>query len=528
MKATMNHPHDEENWLRYLQLRKNPFPVVPDVDNFFVCDPIDQVLVELEHGINARKGFLIFTGEVGLGKTTICRKLMNVLEDKGVKTSLVFHTFYQENELLREIVRDFGIESDSLVLSDQMKVLSDFLLEQHRQEKNCAIIIDDAQNLDHKSLELIRMISNLETHREKLVQILLIGQPELEETLNASNLRQLRSRIMIHAKAKPLDPKSLHGYVMFKLYMAGNSGQIEVPKDVVHTIWRKTHGNLRQVNKLMERCLQVAFICNTTKISRRVLKKAYRDYSPSKSCWFFNPRLAWVLSTALFLLVAGWVLSEQYRDPLVGSTEQKNYVSVGFFHPGGRIKHGDPNGKRAEEWDGTVPSDSFEAYSQDKDWLIDDAHAVEAFLAEYGLSFFTETFSEALRAGHLEKVQSVVFDATGQQMVVLHTVPEHIRQHYGILGLSRDTDKKKMYLLFWRPPFKVTDFYPKYQGEEIAHLEKLLAQRGLYHHKLDGVVGPKLWAAVKCFQENNRLQVTGFPDNETIFLLCNQDRSIGT
>jgi general secretion pathway protein A len=524
----MTKPHDENRWLEYLGLRKNPFPVVPDVDDFYVCDPIDQVLTELMHGITARKGFMIFTGEVGLGKTTICRKIMNILDEKGVHSSLVFHTFYQENELLREIVRDFGLQSDSLILSDQMKVLNDFLLDQHRQGKNCVMIIDDAQNLNHKSLELIRMISNLETNREKLVQILLIGQPELEEALNSYNLRQLKSRVMIHAKAKPLSPESLQGYVMFKLYMAGNTGQIKVPKDVINKIYRITQGNLRQVNNYMERCLQAAFVHNTTRISRRVLKCAHQDLTSGRSCWWPSKRFVWGVSTALVLFMMGWLLYPDKWSTLSGFSAPKNYVSVGFS-PASEgsyegVNGGDLTGKDDEGFQSEPP----EAYSSENGWEINDTHAIETFLAAYDLSKFTEEFSDALRVDYLERIVSAIFEATGQQMVMLDHMPETIQQQYGVLTLARGSSGKKTHLFFWKPHLRVTEFYPGYRGEEIMQLEELLALQDLYKYRLDGVVGPKLWAAVKRFQENNQLRITGFPDEETIFLLCHQERILGT
>ena len=158
--------NDEMRHLSYLGLRHNPFPVAPDNANFFISETIDRVITNIVHGVLARKGFMVLTGDIGLGKTTISRRLITLLEKKGVATSLVFHTTYQDVELLREIINDFGLESASLTFSDQMNVLNRFLLDQSNRGKNCAIIIDDAQNLNRRSLELVRMISNLEADRQ--------------------------------------------------------------------------------------------------------------------------------------------------------------------------------------------------------------------------------------------------------------------------------------------------------------------------------------------------------------------------
>jgi len=236
MKSEM--ANEELRYLEYFGLEYNPFPVAPDNENFYISEHIDQILTELVHGIVARKGFMVLTGEIGLGKTTISRRIINILEEKGVETSLILHTFYQDVELLREINKDFGLYSDSLERSDQMRVLNEFLLNQSRAGKNCAIIIDDAQNLDSKSLELIRMISNLETDREKLVQILLIGQPELMDKLNSSELRQLKSRIIIKKEARPLNQNELKNYLLFKLNKAGNQGRTTITTGAFRKIHR--------------------------------------------------------------------------------------------------------------------------------------------------------------------------------------------------------------------------------------------------------------------------------------------------
>ncbi len=190
----MENNDTETKYLDYFGLSFNAFPVVPDVDNFFLSRNIDQVITEIVHGIDTRKGFMVLTGEIGLGKTTICRKIMKILEEKQVETSLVFHTAYQDVELLREINFDFGLEAGTLDLGSQMKSLNNFLLSKNAEGKNCTIIIDDAQNLSHKSLELVRMISNLETDHQKLVQILLIGQPELIDKLNSPDLQTKKNK----------------------------------------------------------------------------------------------------------------------------------------------------------------------------------------------------------------------------------------------------------------------------------------------------------------------------------------------
>ncbi|MBW2602191.1 MAG: AAA family ATPase [Deltaproteobacteria bacterium] len=507
-----NEVNEELRCFDYFGLRSNPFPVVPDVDNFYLCDRIDRIVTEIVHGIVTRKGFLVLTGEVGLGKTTISRRVLSILEDEGVNTSLVFHTFCQGVELLREINRDLGLQSESLVLSDQMKALNDFLLAQQRQGKNSAIIIDDAQNLNHESLELVRTVSNLETNREKLVQVLLVGQPELIDKLNSPNLRQLKSRVMVSEEVVPLDKEELRGYIMFKLYMAGNAGTISVKKSAIKKVYKLTRGNFRQVNKLMERCLYIAFLHDKTLISRMIVAEAQKDLH-RKTSGLFGRRVAWGLVATFVLYVTGWILfpgkpfnlswlmSDSYSNVSGARSEDEVIKYKGIIDRG-------PEGYSTER--------PYDKPNEGK--LVPEA--ILSFLQAYDLSDFAQVFYEALETNRLDEVAGFILEQTGYQMVELREVSDSIQDSYGLLRLSSGSTGRERHLVFWKPEIRITKFYLGYEGEEIAKLEELLAAVELYDYALDGLVGSRLMRAVNYFQEDNGLTVTGFPDEKTIFLLC--------
>lgn len=502
MKSDM--ANEELRYLEYFGLGYNPFPVAPDNENFYISEHIDQILTELVHGIVARKGFMVLTGEIGLGKTTISRRIINILEEKGVETSLILHTFYQDVELLREINKDFGVYSDSLELSDQMKVLNDFLIDKNREGKNCAIIIDDAQNLNSKSLELIRMISNLETDREKLVQILLIGQPELMNKLNSPELRQLKSRIIIKEEARPLSQNELKNYILFKLNTAGNQGRTTIATGAFRKIHRYSNGNFRGVNIFMDRCLYVAFIHNTTDIGKSTVDEAYRDLNQveqkgGKKAFLFS------LLALLILIIGGafylnlfpeidWLRSNMsIREEIVISEKKRETLKV-------------TEKKLLEE-------------KTQKESPIPDG--VGNFLSAYNLSEFAMPFFKAMETGIFQEVADSIFKKTGYNMIQFDTIPEPIRSRYGVLSLSLDKSGKESYFLLWRPTIRITKFYLGYRGEEIKRLEELLAKVNQYLYYIDGIVGPRLIMAVNRFQEEKGLEVNGFPDEKTIFLLCN-------
>ncbi|MBW1672261.1 MAG: AAA family ATPase [Deltaproteobacteria bacterium] len=504
--------NEELRYLEYFGLGYNPFPVAPDNENFYISEHIDQILTELVHGIVARKGFMVLTGEIGLGKTTISRRIIHILEEKGVETSLILHTFYQDVELLREINKDFGLYSDSLELSDQMQVLNDFLINQNREGKNCAIIIDDAQNLNSKSLELIRMISNLETDREKLVQILLIGQSELMNKLNSPELRQLKSRIIINEEARPLIQSELKNYILFKLNTAGNQGRTTIATGAFRKIHKYSKGNFRGVNIFMDRCLYVAFIHNTTDIRKSIVDEAYRDLNQvekrrGKKVFLFS-------ILALLILIIG------------GAFYLNLFPEIDWLRSHMSIEEETVMSEKKSETLQVTNKQVVEEKTQEETLIPD---AVVNFLSAYNCSEFAMPFFKAMETGIFREVADSIFKKTGYHMIQLDTIPEHIRSRYGILSLSLNKSEKKNYFLLWRPTIRITRFYLGYRGEEIKRLEELLAKVNQYLYYIDGIVGPRLIMAVNRFQEENGLKVNGFPDEKTVFLLCNaQDAAQAT
>jgi len=430
----MEKSNEELRYLEHFGLRFNPFPVAPDVDNFFLSNHIDRLITEIVHGILTRKGFMVLTGEIGLGKTTISRKIINILDRKGVETSLIFHTAFQDVELLKEINRDFGLDAEGLILGDQMRLLNNFLLDRNRAGKNCAIIIDDAQNLKHKSLELVRMISNLETHQQKLVQILLIGQPELVDKLNASELRQLKSRIVIHEEARPLSIEELKNYLLFKLNAAGNHGKTTIKGSALKKIHQLTKGNFRQVNMLMDRCLYVAFLHNTAELGKAVVKEAHIDFSLAGSGALKRPLILGLSGLAFFCIIGVAIYSLSYLEfptqDFARSFLGRPAMDTGQKHMG---RHQD-----------------FVAVYRAK-IPVDIPGPIVEFLKGYGLSKYDDSFFAALKTNRFQNLSDTIFEQTGYRLIQLEYVPEDIRKIYGILAYPLVTGSKEVFFLFWRP-----------------------------------------------------------------------------
>lgn len=519
----------DNGYLSFFGLNANPFPVAPDADHLFVSKHIDQILTEIIHGISARKGFMVLTGDIGLGKTTICRRILSVLKEKGVATSLVFHTAFQGTELLGAINRDFGLEISSSAFGDQMNGLTDFLLSQNQRNRNCAIVIDDAQNLDPDSLELVRMISNLEADQHKLVQILLIGQPELMQTLEAPKLRQLKSRIIIKKEPQPLTLEELDHYLAFKLNACGNQGLTALSKSAVKWIKRYTRGNFRRINILMDRCLYVAFLRSTTRIDHRIVKAAWDDMEASDSQYHYR-RWLWGVGLAMVVLsfVGTLYFSTPVVDRIVGSAKAKvrEYLQS--------------TGQKA-----SIRPDKEELVNSEKKDHEVVPNAVKHFLDAYRLSDYTQLFYQALKSNRMEDVSAIILSETGFQMIQLPEVPAEIQSKYGVLSfpslpaklqvssdaLSFSISGDRMsggamdmpYFLFWRPQLVVPRFYYSCQGDEILKFQRLLADRGYYEANIDGVVGQAMMKSVVDFQKQLGIPITGYPDARTVFLLCHQE-----
>lgn len=241
--------------LETLGLERIPFPPTPDAAVWFQTCHLEAELAEAAHCLNMRAGIVLLTGEIGTGKSTFLRRLLALLENEGVTTSLVFNTFLQGGDLLAAILSDFGITPTSSPASD-VDSLNRFLIERWKDGTTCVLMIDDAQNLSLESLELLRLLTNLETGQEKLLQIVISGQPELRDNLDAPAIRQLTSRICKHVRLEALSATEVRHYVEFRLAAAGNEAQaIRLHHDAPLALHKASQGNPRRIHFIMDRCL---------------------------------------------------------------------------------------------------------------------------------------------------------------------------------------------------------------------------------------------------------------------------------
>jgi general secretion pathway protein A len=309
--------------LQALGLHRHPFPPTPDAESYFYTPQLESDLAEIRHCILARKGFVLVTGEVGLGKSTLVRRLLASLQDQPVRSALVLNTFLQDEALLDAILADFGLPT-GVGMAAGLTTLNQFLLDGHRQGITSLLVIDDAQNLSRSSLELVRLLCNLETAQEKLLQILLVGQPELEDSLNHPSLRQLQSRIVHQTRLRVLQPSELPRYFDFRINAAGADGRITLASAAAALLYRHTRGNVRRVHLLLDRCLYGLIASHRREIDSGIMRLALAD-TPAAGIQVSRPLpparrlrwLAWTMGAGLGLAsVATWALwSGQHRLP---------------------------------------------------------------------------------------------------------------------------------------------------------------------------------------------------------------------
>lgn len=254
----------------FFKLHSSPFGTSPDPRFLYMMPHTREALACLEYGISARKGFTVLTGEVGTGKTTLLKRALASFNNRRISTAFVFNPRLEVLDFLEFVLADFGITPTSRTKSGMLLQLNRWLIERFRLEETCVVVVDEAQNLSWDLLEEIRLLTNLETSSEKLLQIVLSGQPELEEKLRHPSVRQLRQRVALWCRTQPLTENQTHAYVAERLRLAGASWTIFTP-EALNRIYRYSHGIPRIINLLCEHAMIVAYVEQVQKVNDEIV-----------------------------------------------------------------------------------------------------------------------------------------------------------------------------------------------------------------------------------------------------------------
>ena len=263
-------------YLQYYGLKEAPFDITPNPRFLFFSLKLREAFNHLLYGIRERKGFVQITGEVGAGKTTLCRAMLEQL-GSNYSTSLILNPVLDADQLVKAVAMEFGLEVRGLDRLDTVSAINQFLLREVDQGRDAVLIIDEAQNLSPALLEQIRLLSNLETDARKLLQIVLLGQPELRDRLNQHNLRQLRQRITIRYHLGPLSFQEVAQYIHHRLAVSGAKGSPAFTKPAIWRVYCYSKGIPRLVNAVCDKCLLAGSVQRQPRIDYRLVGKAITE-----------------------------------------------------------------------------------------------------------------------------------------------------------------------------------------------------------------------------------------------------------
>jgi general secretion pathway protein A len=295
-------------------LAEKPFSLTPDPKYLYRSQSHANAFELLQYAIERREGFVVVTGDIGTGKTTLCRALLEQI-DRTTFTALVLNPFLSEEDLLKRILLDFGVISREELKMGKLAGVSkqelidaiyDFLLGLIPLKAGAVLIIDEAQNLPLQVLEQIRILSNLETDKEKLLQIILVGQLNLQALLRSPELRQLDQRVSIRYELKPLDEETVAGYVAHRLTIAGGSAYVAFTAKALTEVHRLSNGIPRLINLICDRALLGGFSLQTNRITDDIVRQAAASLdlvAPKAARWsWFNRRASLAAAAAVVLL----------------------------------------------------------------------------------------------------------------------------------------------------------------------------------------------------------------------------------
>jgi general secretion pathway protein A len=303
----------------FFSLRENPFNLTPDPRFLYLSTSHKEALESLLRGINERKGLITITGDIGTGKTTLCRALLSQL-DNSVKTALIFNSFITDIELLESLSHEFGVETleEPDNIETQTLLLKRFLLHNVSQEGNAVLLIDEAQNLSRSVLQQILSLSELQVGEEKLLQIVLMGQPELKENLANPILESFDESIALRYELKPLEPRDVQGYVEHRLEVAGSKTSVFFSDGVFKRIYANSLGNPRRINAICDRVLLIAYVEGEHTITTAMVGKAVEELRgdtpvthPRNWSLLRLKRAFLFFLLPLVVIFSGWTLRDQ-------------------------------------------------------------------------------------------------------------------------------------------------------------------------------------------------------------------------
>lgn len=498
---------------KFFGFREEPFGVTPDPKFLCLTRRHEEAIAHLRFGISENKGFVMLTGEVGAGKTTLIRHFLNNI-GSDTHTSLILNPMFEPLELLKLINHDFGIACEGSSYKDLLDALNNFLLECFSRDEKAVLIIDEAQGLSFECLEFMRLLSNLETNTKKLLQVVLVGQPELTRIVESERLKQLNQRIAVRYHLEFMDLSDTIKYINHRLKVAG-SGTVSFPDRSIRLIYRFSHGCPRLINLACDRTFLLSYSKGKAKITTGMVRKALRELGSAAGGnrrSLLKPAIislgALSISLVLLMMIYGGIFKEYNLLRMVKVVKEVKNESE-FFLDGGIYRVSKPE--------------------------LSEAACILNLLSIWGekdIGHISGANSEIEKRGfflykYYDKLDKIIkFDMPG-----ILGIKDGERMRWVVLRwvigedamLIDPLDGKKIVPLkgFKDAVTQVNVLWKnKYNGSDrIERLQAELKRRGLYNYPITGILEPNTANALIKFQEREGIVKTGLLDDETAIIL---------
>jgi general secretion pathway protein A len=504
---------------QFFGLSENPFNLTPDPKFLFLSKAHEEALSHLKYGIERRKGFVMISGEVGAGKTTICRALLGSLP-KTVKTALVLNPALSDIELLQTINQDFGINAAHTSKKALLDELYEFLINVFIRGENAVLIIDECQNLSPDVLEQIRMLSNLETEKEKLLQIVLVGQPELVKLLSSPSMKQINDRIVLRYHIGPLSLADMRSYINHRLIVSGSRGDIVFSSMAFRRIFRYSNGIPRRINALAERAMLICYLRSSRKITEGIVSLAIKELQGNYSVRRLKVGVLAPALSAMAILVLGIVWPTIFNDLSVkiGSwvkAEERQSIQP-IRSPAVPLK--------AQQ----NPVDNQMIKRDSRDWIIRDYNDALEILSQLPEAIAgPDAMNLHPHPDYLKLVpQPSIVSAEGGYLVLLKVESGFVRvvgENKAVVEIPMDEFKKlyrwNVILSYAKPLHPEMAYSLNTAGDDVAMIQDVLARIGLLSAAPNGVFGIETEQAIEKFQELFGLKRDGIAGPETMMLL---------
>ena len=534
----------KEYLLMYLDLhgfREKPFNLTPDPRFVFLSKNHREAFAHLLYGINNRVGFISLTGEVGSGKTTVLRALLSQLDADHHRTALIFNPCLSAPDLLQSINREFGIPTSTSNSSSLLDALNLFLLQQNAEGRTVVLAIDEAQDLEAPVLEQIRLISNLETDREKLIQIVLSGQPEFIQILERNEMRQLSQRITVRYHLQPMDFQDTVNYINHRLATAGGKGGDIFSRRALRRIYRYSRGLPRLINAACDRALLAGYTRDTARIGSQIAAAGIQDLKRNTASYTRKRSLILIPTFVMLAVFFAAGIYFKWHDFIDQFNASQHIGAKEKQTKEGRVITGEELSRAMAAELGKVPeaesarrafntlASIWNAPPIPESGNLKQLNGMERAALDRGLCLyrFSGNLGALLRIDYPAVLELTMPGIPGKRFVslvgmeneqLLVDPPIAGRRSFSFSELEKHWSGRGF--LLWKDPLNLlTSISPGARGVHIERLQGLLREAGVYGRPLTGIYDGDTLSAVKEFQSSKGIEQDGIVGGQTLMLL---------